>query len=432
MINNIVRVGEEIQSLSRFVGAQRLAFQKLLKKYKKWTGSADLGDRFRREILDRPTSFSKKDFEPLLGQWTEVLAAVRAPFNNGVHWRSKSLQKNIQKTEMKARKSGQSYASSGSDNQGGRSQHWSHSVANLNTTWENGSDINRDTALSTVPLGRGGSKAVYWIHLDNIVQIHVLLLQYTRLQTQKDSITSPGGRSSSRSSPRGSFSAHTSRTPPGTDEETGVIICDDLQGFAKRRNSETVGEAEDVPGTISEKAAASIRYSSHGDVVIAIATDSDEAHSSVKCGREFRPRIATFKRKAVRQLFDISNASVSLHNGDQESDRIAAWIVQHPEVRPLVQMLFKRTRFVGLKNSNAGGIWVTLDKNVSSKRCSTERVISGEALHTHGEGGMTDSERFPHAILEVRTEGYAGADLMMALDESHLVSAYQNCGFSAC
>ncbi|KAI9873773.1 MAG: hypothetical protein M1830_010614, partial [Pleopsidium flavum] len=33
----VLKAGEEIQSLSRFVGAQRLAFQKLLKKYNKWT-----------------------------------------------------------------------------------------------------------------------------------------------------------------------------------------------------------------------------------------------------------------------------------------------------------------------------------------------------------------------------------------------------------
>ena len=82
------RAGEEIQSLSRFVGAQRLAFQKLLKKYRKWTGSSELGNRFRKEILDRRTSFSKTDFEPLLAQWTEVLASVRAPFMKGINWPS--------------------------------------------------------------------------------------------------------------------------------------------------------------------------------------------------------------------------------------------------------------------------------------------------------------------------------------------------------
>lgn len=79
-----MKAGDEFQSFFRFVGAQSLAFQKLLKKYQKWTGSTELGKPLHSEVLGRPTSFSHRDFGLFLKQWIEVLAAVRALFSVGV------------------------------------------------------------------------------------------------------------------------------------------------------------------------------------------------------------------------------------------------------------------------------------------------------------------------------------------------------------
>ena len=94
------RCGEDIKSLQRFVDAQRMAFHKILKKYKvrvafellgtikhnkmltsfcqKWTGSRSLGERFNSEVLSSPKSFTKRDFETLLSQYNHLLANLRA------------------------------------------------------------------------------------------------------------------------------------------------------------------------------------------------------------------------------------------------------------------------------------------------------------------------------------------------------------------
>ena len=40
--NDVLKAGDEVRSLARFTSTQRTAFRKLLKKYKKWTGSAEL------------------------------------------------------------------------------------------------------------------------------------------------------------------------------------------------------------------------------------------------------------------------------------------------------------------------------------------------------------------------------------------------------
>ncbi|KAF3760740.1 hypothetical protein M406DRAFT_93571 [Cryphonectria parasitica EP155] len=73
----VLDCGEDIQHLERFVGAQTIAFRKLLKKYKKWTGSSTLGARFRDNVLDQPKSFTRKDLQPLQRAYEEVLSTIR-------------------------------------------------------------------------------------------------------------------------------------------------------------------------------------------------------------------------------------------------------------------------------------------------------------------------------------------------------------------
>lgn len=416
--NSKRRAGEDIQSLSRFVGAQRTAFQKLLKKYKKWTSSSELGVRFRAEVLDRPTSFSKRDFEPLLTQWTEVLAAVRAPFIDGGNWHpglrnsidgsqpNLSLQKKPLKSPTK--QANQEFAGD------------ANSVSELHSTWEEGSNIEIDTALAVLPLGRGATRAVYWIHPDNVVQVHVLLLQYTRLH-KSNSINSPESPSSSRSSPRPSFSNSSGRPASRTDEEVGVIVCDDLQRFSKIRSSETISIAEDCPGTVAEKAAASIRFSPSGEAVVVVDTDAGRPGHSANWNEKHLLKKAKFKRKHVRQLFEASRVDRFGKDDGNDPKQVFEWLTQHQEVQPLVQLLFKRTRFVGLRNNQDRGVWATLDKDISMKICSSGSLASGKDLSTISEGGMTGSETFPHAILEVRVEGEAESKLVETLNSSYLV-----------
>ena len=412
------RAGEDIQSLSRFVGAQRTAFQKLLKKYKKWTSSSELGVRFRAEVLERPTSFSKRDFDPLLTQWMEVLAAVRAPFIDGGNWHpglrnsihGPQPKSSMQKKPLKepTKQANQEYAGD------------VDTASELHSTWEEGSNIEIDTALAILPLGRGATRAVYWVHPDNVVQVHVLLLQYTRLH-RSNSIHSPESSSSLSSSPRASSSNSLRRPASRTDDEVGVIVCDDLQRFSKIRSSETISITEDCPGTVAEKAAASIRFSPSGEAVVVVDMDPGRPGHSANWNEKHLPKKARFKRKHVPQLFEASSVDRFGKDDGNDSKQVFEWLTQHREVQPLVQLLSKRTRFVGLRNNPASGVWATLDKDISMKTCSSESLASGKGLSTISEGGTSESEKFPHAILEVRVEGEAASKLIEALDSSYLV-----------
>ncbi len=78
----ILKVGGELQSLGRFIAAQKLAFVKLLKKYKKWTKCSRLESRIRLGFLDRPENFMNKDLQPSIARYADILGAVREAFEN--------------------------------------------------------------------------------------------------------------------------------------------------------------------------------------------------------------------------------------------------------------------------------------------------------------------------------------------------------------
>ncbi|KAI0473276.1 hypothetical protein GGR56DRAFT_608776 [Xylariaceae sp. FL0804] len=68
--------GRDVDALRRFVDAQVTAFRKILKKYRKWTGSTTLGARFGENVLDSPKSFTRHDFSPLQMHCEELQADV--------------------------------------------------------------------------------------------------------------------------------------------------------------------------------------------------------------------------------------------------------------------------------------------------------------------------------------------------------------------
>ncbi|KAH8596353.1 hypothetical protein B0O99DRAFT_651574 [Bisporella sp. PMI_857] len=73
----IENCGEDTRQLQRFVGIQRVAFHKILKKYRKWTGSPSLSDLFNTRVLGSPESFTKRDFEPLLRRYRHQITQLR-------------------------------------------------------------------------------------------------------------------------------------------------------------------------------------------------------------------------------------------------------------------------------------------------------------------------------------------------------------------
>ncbi|RKK30987.1 hypothetical protein BFJ66_g14482 [Fusarium oxysporum f. sp. cepae] len=74
----VVCCSRDIQLLSRFANAQVVGFRKIIKKYKKWTGSTTLGSRFSENVLSEPKSFTKRDFTSLHTQYDEISLTLHA------------------------------------------------------------------------------------------------------------------------------------------------------------------------------------------------------------------------------------------------------------------------------------------------------------------------------------------------------------------
>ena len=428
----VLKAGEDIQSLARYVGAQRTAFLKLLKKYKKWTGSCALGIRFQDEVLGRPRSFAQKDFSPLLAQWADVLAAVRAPFEAGLSWKANSTNGTTSGRLVSIPQPGRSGNSlKGPHNEqreNKENRQESTSARDLYTAFATGSDVDVDTALATVPLGRTAGRAAYWIHPENLIQLHVVLLQYSRVRRRNADASSPPSRASPSSSRRGSIRGSLEGRLMGT-EEVGTIVCDDPNSFAKRRNNVTISEIETLQGTVACGAAASFRYSSTGEAIVTVESLNNTRNIS---SMPSNPTIkkAKMKRKALPHLFDredvIASTSQS-HNGlkdsksfDQDFFTVRQWLHAHQDIQPLVHIRCKRTRLVGLGNNEVHGIWAVLDKDISTKKSSVDDL---DNLTNSPADGTGTPELFPFAVLEVRWEGESQPDLVKALDESHLVSS---------
>ncbi|KAI1850553.1 hypothetical protein JX265_004263 [Neoarthrinium moseri] len=75
---DVVECGDDIRDLQRFVRAQVEAFRKIMKKYKKWTGSTTLTARFTDNVLCNYKSFTKRDFHPLQLQYRDILTTIQA------------------------------------------------------------------------------------------------------------------------------------------------------------------------------------------------------------------------------------------------------------------------------------------------------------------------------------------------------------------
>lgn len=389
------RIGDEIRSLSRFQVTQRTGFIKIHKKYKRWTKDRELSGLFKEEVSSRPDSLFQLDLSFLLDQYIDVLGALRSIFNNA-------------------------------DTQGNQSGNADHAspAARISRAVEDGDELDFDVALATVPLGSRGSKAVYWVHQDHLVEIQVFLLHHMRLY---DGGRAPTRNGSVSTTPRRrrSSAANLDRSL-GNEDDVGLVLLDHAEAFAMKQNSSTIGSSEDTPGSLGTRAVGNVRCLHSGKAAVVLCPGvgfESQASSGTK--------VAKTARKNLKRIFEPSpdpdNAKHSEHvNGSINDDEtsIQQWFVENASTKPLAGVVSKRTRFMGLNNSVNGGLWATLDRDICMKSTLHEDLASEDWI----TDARSKSFKFPHAILEVRREGIVASTLLQELKRSHLIERVR--GFS--
>ncbi|KAF1986670.1 hypothetical protein K402DRAFT_85123 [Aulographum hederae CBS 113979] len=407
-----VKTGEEIRSLSRFVGAQRLGFSKLLKKYKKWTRSSGLERRLKEDILGKPGCLSKENLGYLLDHYTDLLQEVRstirspAPFTTPKHTLSSGAI-TLQQREPSAAV-----------------------ISRIQAAVENGLDVDFDTTFATLPRGDKGSRAVYWVHIDHLVELQVLLLQKFRLYMSRTRV----GRSySSASSQVPSWKSSVSRNDSQQEKDDcyGFCIVDDEDAFAHKQSSSTISDTEDAV-ELNSRGSGSARWNSTQDANIIVDTTPNGAPKKMNAAV-----MAKVKRKHLPAFLNTStpfpgrrpstaiseDGSVASEN-DGAIDHVRTWLSEHDKVKPLAGVCAKRMRFVGLEIDQTHGQWATLDQSIFMKRSLADQLADNDWSIT----ARKESFSFPHAVLEVRQEGQYMEDLVQLLDKSHLVERVR--GFS--
>lgn len=371
-----MKAGEEIKSLARFIATQRTAFRKLLKKYKKWTGSAELEDRFREEVLDDPKSFTKLDLGYLLDDYSTTRQSIRTLYDSQVHQAAGGKAPEV-KTEHGS----------------------SSSIKQLQEAVESGSKVFFDTNIATVPLGQDGTFASYFVHPENIIELQMLLLQHARFylsRSRQNSVRTP--ISSQPQTP----------TFPGAVPDVAdyhMLVADNLERFTKEQSGITVNDREHKLGSYPQGAQAAVRWALDGDALACLRSKSG------------RTKSAYLKKKHIHDFFDPQAEFSAQREEADTTERVEGLRDEllKNSTKPLFHYSCSRSRLIGLDDNAEGLVLATLDSGI---------VIE--------KAGETEQERtrstFPFALLLVRQEGKPRSGLLAALDKSHLVERVR--GFS--
>ena len=410
-----IATGDQIRSLSRFIVAQRTAFRKLLKKYKKWSGSPSLGARFHAEVLDRPSSFTHASLAETFDRWTELLQAIRAarmPTPAGNALPNSTNDAEVLRSRSRSRKP--------QEDSTAIAKQFSQAVDSLH-------DVNFDTAFSELPLGDSGSRATYWVHSEQLIELQVLLLQHLRLYITKPTLEPSSSFSQSPVVTRRSSMSLNGNIDRETD--SGVIYLDQPESYGQRQSRATVSESESLITASPTRAAVAARWASSVDDA-AIAFRS-QLHTDKKgiarvrrkhlgafldATRDFKP----WKTAGQAAVDDSEFASKDTLTPDEARDLLERKKV----IQPLISLLSKRTRFVGLFNSVTAGQWATLDAQIQFSKIAREDLAGKDWLANLNR----NAKEFPFAVLRVRQEGKFAKDLIEVLDHSHLTERVR--GFS--
>lgn len=385
-ITDLISALNDIQHLSRFTNAQYTGFKKLLKKYKRWTGSTCVVDRFEPS-LESPDAFHNRDFELNVLVLSELLAAVRLKYSESIEASQGRKCVQIRPTPPIITETLSSFV--------GRTN-----------GFETRADILEATSPSYPPFVSGkGGKAIYWVHNDHLVEVQVLLLKHLNIQSSTPVSSVPPTPTLSR---RPSTSGLSSLTWASEKvEDVGTVILDNLPKFAQAQSSKTIEQAS------TAGPAASIRWCGTGkDAEASVMVNSSLEGYDQGDGQSgyFTTRL---KRKHVESLINIG-IPLTIKEQNENTERIRSWFQGHPDIAPLVKILARRTRFV-----SGSRVWAVLDRSVRIFR-----------LGENWEGCISDPRReeegpctaFPHAVLEVRWEGLVEPDVAKELNRSHLVS----------
>lgn len=298
----INKLSRDIQSLARFVGVQRTGFRKLLKKYKKWSGSGKLDKKFK-PILEAQDSFVFEDFTSKFLELSLLYEVLRQAKFTSVR----------QQTPVDI----------------------SH---NSLTKF----DCDLVTSIT--------NHAIFWIHPDNFVELQVFLLKGLSLyQTEVPKLRNVHSQLQltrhSSTNNISSLSKPASSVAPGSVDDQGLnpvytrVLFLDGPNFRYAHSGKEPGQVHYVD-------------------------EEEQSVGYVFCAPVGGLRHFTAMNLNSEQFEMIQHGQAKSIEDNDNNSRLALGWINKTNAAPVSEEYCKRTRFISAPDDKAGTIWAALDRGI--------------------------------------------------------------------
>ncbi len=321
LVKDAESIGDEVENISRFAAVQKTAFRKVLKKYRKWTGSTALQQRLEVELFSS--------------------GALHVDFADYLQ-RLSSLSKTISSQLAGPMLSGSQF----------RNPNRGNSVADVATPRSNAKALAEacsagilqfDAALSSVAYGEAGGSAYFWIHPDNLEEAEALLLRHLRRLV----------------SPSPNASAIENISPVRTWNH--IAYFDNIQRFT-----------QETPLTRPSGMALTARWTTAPE---ALATFSSLVPRSTSI------ETVKIRRKDIAGLLQHSQELLQ----GRDYKKVHKYLSEHRDVKQVAEVHAVRSRYVGINNTSEIGSWATLDSSVLFSPADPDRLGDLESNPHEGE-----------------------------------------------
>jgi hypothetical protein len=300
LIKDAESIGDEVESLSRFASVQKTAFRKILKKYRKWTGSTALQQRLEVELFSSGALHVDyaNHLQRLSTQSTIISTQLAGPMLSGSRFQSPTRGKLVVDGPVQ-RSNAKQIAEACAEG-----------------------PLQFDAALSSVPYGEAGGSAYFWIHPDNLEEAEALLLRHMHaLEPQ-------------------SPSAATITALGQPIRQAHDAWFDNLPRYV-----------QEISLSKPSNVALTARWTTDPDSLVTFSSLAPKTITT---------ETVDVRRKDLAKLLQRSSDGAK----GKFYKKLHSYLSEHRDVKPLAETHSCRSRYVGNNNTNEIGSWATLDSSI--------------------------------------------------------------------
>lgn len=301
LVKDAESIGDEVENISRFAAVQKTAFRKILKKYRKYTGSTALQQRLEVDVFSSGAlQLDYADYlQRLSARSNTISSQLAGPMLSGS--RFQSLKKaTVGVGDVSNRSNAKAIATARSDG-----------VSHF------------DAALSSVAYGEAAGSAYFWIHPDNLQEAETLLLRHMRLLEPRSPPTSANDGVSQY------------------DRRHHIAFYDNMQRFAEDRSL-----------CRPSSMALTARWTTDPEALVTF--------SSLVPSKSTSTETVKIRRKDLAAVLRCSPEAKQ----DEACKKIQSYMSEHRDAKALADVHAIRSRYVGINNASEIGSWATLDSSI--------------------------------------------------------------------